>query len=258
MALKITCLDRIRDNKTSNIKYYVIRDEYGRINKVAAEDLKLHIRNGVCVCENLKLTADNRLIAIEPKNEQVNSKFTPSIFGIHVKNIEIIEKPTGDYYQADVYMDNNKLGKWIQYDKFIPALMDGDRKWGEFDFDKSLISKQFSLYRDYKEKNEKFPRIISEDDFIMDAILLTEYYNLYNQALLSGYTGIVVVTDICDYNLRIIGIKSESISTTTGNIHRLIDRAIHQIEKQTSRLTYTRYRKAVVKTFLSLNDFKIE
>ena len=65
--LKVKCIDKIRDNR-GVIVDYVIQDTAGKSSLIGPERLKQMIAIGELTVDNLKLTADNRLIGRKQSN----------------------------------------------------------------------------------------------------------------------------------------------------------------------------------------------
>lgn len=245
--VKVTMVKKLKDNN-GKIYGYIIRDEYGKEAGIYTNNLKEHIRNGVCEVTNMTLTSDNRLIdkklhkndidTIKPKQmntytKQLRDKLVPSICGVQIKGLKTQIGREGEYYYANVYLNGKALGRWSQSP--YGAIAD------DFEFNESLLKPSLDRYRTIKDNTS-----ISMETFMVDLVILTEYYKEFQKMIKNG-TGTVmtIVSDNINYRYCIVRHRGLTKEVSAG-----IEKLKLDIEKDGFGVK--------VINFKSENDFVIE
>lgn len=244
--ITVTMVKKLKDNN-GKIYGYIIRDGYGKEAGIYTNNLKEHIRNGVCEVTNMTLTSDNRLIdkkyvkdAIALKNpipivnkeKQYNEKLIPSIFGVQIKSIKTGHGRDGEYYYGTVYYLGRKLGMWSQDSR--GCIVDN------YEFNEHILDDALNSYRMYMNDTK-----ISMETLMSHVVILSEYYKSYEKMIKQGkYSKLTIVTDT--YDIQYIEIKHNGINAAISNS---IDVASHKISKNGFGV--------VVKHFNSRDDFAI-
>lgn len=190
----VKCVQKIRD-KNNKIVQYIITNKYNKeFIKVTPEQLKYAIYNRQCVCTNLKLTSDGRLIDTKTKNNKAiikNKEICPSIFGVTVKHIQTPEGPEGPYYKALVYIDDLKQGYWEQ-----------DKKGGicdKFNFDTKTLKERLKLYE------QRIDSTLSIEKFMIKVLIQAQEYEQFRSYNSDGIDKMVVVEDTYGLESFMIG-----------------------------------------------------
>lgn len=242
--LIVRCLSKIKDAKGQIVGYVMQDVRTGQQAQIGADKLKNLIKTNTCIVTNLKLTANNRLIDCQEKlltnkiNEvttvqSTTNKVKPaSICGITIKNFKHPMGREGEYWMADVYYYNTKLGLWSQ--DANGAICDN------YSFDKHKLDRALEEYR------AKYKPGRDLDHLMMDLCILQEEYKEYLKGCKKGFSNLVVVTDEYDVVAHMLYCK-----TCDSQDLRL------DIEKYKQIIVKQGYNP-VVKIYKSERDFILE
>ena len=257
--LKVKCLNKLRD-KNNKIYGYTIQDEVGNQRTVKADALKNAIRVGQVKCINLHLTDNNRLIdclspevmdradierRIKPadkkptKTKVVSKADIPNIFGISLKSVKTLHGREGAYYCGTVYKNGKKLGEWSQSP--YGAIID------DYYFNEAELNEAAEAWARMKGSKDKLDR----EGLMVDIVILTDCYKLYQKCLKNGRNTLVIVTDEYDITYHALQIDAPSYQKGLPEDANLL---IDKYKKEISNAGY----KPVVKIFKSDADFIIK
>ena len=204
--ITVTMVRKLKDNN-GKIYGYIIRDNYGKEAGIYTDDLKQNIRNGACTVTNLTLTSDNRLVEkkithkdiliekpapVNKVNSTETKRLIPSICGVQIKGLKTAIGREGEYYSANVYLYGKMLGQWSQSP--YGAIVD------DFMFRESLLKPSLDRYRIIKDNTS-----ISMETFMVDLVILTEYYKEFQKMIKNGTgTAMTIVSDSINYRYCIV------------------------------------------------------